>query len=295
LKGLLWSDAACAGGALLIAGAGAARAALDAPAPLAPLEAALDSALALGGAGSSIFDEVALALAVAGFFALTPAAIGARTVGQSRGAGLAGLACAALGFALAGVALPYFAALPDGPSRTAAGLIGAATWLPSLALARAGALGATRARGFDAATAYSRLSVLASRRIAMNRLGILATIGICAAASHFRWLDPSRALYLALAIGLAFVSPSLTLARGGRGGSGAAAAALAISLAVAASRLGRAAAFPDGPVILEYAAIAGFAGLAGGALFAFLFPKARHTRVPPIADPFVDVPLEGLD
>jgi hypothetical protein len=293
LKGLVWSDAACGGGALLIAGLGATRAALDAPAPLAPLEAALDAAL--GGGGSGVFDEIALALAVAGFFALTPPAIGARAVGQSRRVGLAGLACAALGVALAGVALPYFVARAGGPSRTAVGLIGAATWMPSLALARGGALGATRAWGFDVATAHSRLSVLASRKIAMNRLGIFAMIGIGAAASHLRWLDPSRALYLALAIGLAFVAPSLALAQSPRAGSGAAAAALAISLVVAVSRLGDADPLSRGPLLLDGAAIAGFAGLVGAALFALLFPKARRASAPRIADPFVDVPLEGLD
>ena len=173
-KGLVWSDAACGGGALLIAAVGAGVAILMMPSPFAPLATLVNSGLAepvLGGPDSAIWEEIATATAIAGFFALTPPAIGARTIGQARRIGFAGLVFAGAGLALAGIALPYFGALPEGPSRTAVGLIGAATCLPALALARAGVLGATRAGGINLATAHSRLAVLSSRRIALNRLG----------------------------------------------------------------------------------------------------------------------------
>ena len=108
-------------------------------------------------------------------------------------------------------------------------MIACATWLPSVALARAGVLAAARAAGLDLATAYARLTVLSSRRIALIRLGMAATIALCAFASQARILDAGRALDFALALGLAFIAPSLAIAlllplegvlAGGRGRTG---------------------------------------------------------------------------
>ena len=237
-KGLVWSDAACGGGALLIAAVGAGVAIPKMPSPFAPIAALVNSGLtepALGGPDLAIWVGVATVAAVAGFFVFTPPAIGARTVGQARRIGFAGLVFAGAGLALAGIALPYFGALPEGPSRTAVGLIGAATCLPALALARA-VLGATCAGGIDLATAHSRLAVLSSRRIALNRLAMFAAIAICPWGADMRFLNSGRALFLALAIGLAFVTPCLLLALVARPPSGAAAAALGVALVAAVAR-----------------------------------------------------------
>ena len=239
--------------------------------------------------------EVATVAAIAGFFVFTPPAIGARTVGQARRIGFAGLVLAGAGLALAGIALPYFGALPEGPSRTAVGLIGAATCLPALALARAGVLGATRAGGIDLATAHSRLAVLSSRRIALNRLAMFAAIAICPWGADMRFLNSGRALFLALAIGLAFVTPCLLLALVARAPRGAAAAALGVALVAAVARFAFMGSAPRGPELLIGSLIVGAASFVTGMAFALIFPSAAGRAQPQLADPFVDIPLDGID
>lgn len=298
LKGLLWSDAASGGGALLIAAIGAGLAVMNGSAPFAPLAALVDQGLAepvWSVDAPAIWRQAAAAVAVAGFFAFAAPAIGERSAGKARRAGILGLALGVVGVALVGVALPYFSALVGGPSRTAQGLICAATWLPALALARAGVLGATRAGGYNLVSAYSRLTVLSSRRIALNRAGMLAIIALSALAGEMRLLDTVRALDLALAIGLAFVTPSLLLAMISRTPSGAALAALGTGLAAAVARSARFEPMPSAPDLLISAAIVGAASLVVGAAFALLFPQAPRLGPRAIADPFVDLPLDGVE
>jgi hypothetical protein len=298
-KGLVWSDAACGGGALLIAAVGAGVAIPKMPSPFAPLAVLVNSGLTEpvlgGGPDSAIWVGVATVAAIAGFFVFTPPAIGARTVGQARRIGFAGLLLAGAGLALAGIALPYFGALPEGPSRTAVGLIGAATCLPALALARAGVLGATRAGGIDLATAHSRLAVLSSRRIALNRLAMFAAIAICPWGADMRFLNSGRALFLALAIGLAFVTPCLLLALVARPPGGAAAAALGVALVAAVARFAFMGSAPRGPELLIGSLIVGAASFVTGMAFALIFPSAAGRARPQLADPFVDIPLDGID
>jgi hypothetical protein len=294
-KGLVWSDAACGGGALLIAAVGAGVAIPEMPSPFAPLAALVNSGLTEGGPYSTIWGEVATVAAIAGFFVFTPPAIGARTVGQARRIGFAGLLLAGAGLALAGIALPYFGALPEGPSRTAVGLIGAATCLPTLALARAGVLGATRAGGIDLATAHSRLAVLSSRRIALNRLAMFAAIALCPWGADMRLLNSGRALFLALAIGLAFVTPCLLLALVARPPSGAAAAALGVAFVAAVARFAFVGSAPRGPELLIASLVVGAASFATGMAFASIFPGAARRAQPQLADPFVDIPVNGID
>jgi Na+(H+)/acetate symporter ActP len=296
-RGLVWSDAACGGGALLIAAIGAGLAAAHTPAPFAPLETAVNAILAerVGGGGdSAIWRDVAVAAAIGFFFALTPPAIGARGAGHARRVGLAGLLCAGVGLASAGVALPYFAGLRDGPSKTAEGMIGAATWLPALALARAGVLGVSRAVGFDLATVYARLGVLSSRRVALSRLTMLATIVVCPAAA-LRVLDSGHALFLALAISLAFVTPSLLLTLIPRAGARAVTIALGAALVISAARFSFVHPAPEGPDLLVGALIVGTMSLVVGVAFALIVPDPGRRSPPPIVDPFVDIPLDGID
>jgi cation/acetate symporter len=295
LKGLLWSDAASGGGAFLIAAIGAGLAVWKTPEPFAPLAMGWRAAVAAPGAdASSLQLQIAAALAVAFFFALAPPAIGSASGTIARRAGLAGLAFALIGVAMVAVALPFFIANAE-TSRTAKAFATAAAWLPALALARAGAFGAARASGLDLASAYSRLTVLSSRRIALIRARALIVIGLCPLAPSVPGFDAGHALYFALAIGLAFVAPSLALSLALPASSQSSVAALAVSLAVAAARLRLLDAMPSSPDLLIEGLIAGGAGFVVGAAATLIFPDRRKRATGPLSDPFVDVPLDLLE
>ena len=299
LKGLLWSDAASAGGALAIAAIGAALAWSGAGAPAAPLAETAGAWLALpvhADSASLLFDA-ASALGVGAFFAFAPAAIGAPPT-QGRRAGLYGLAFALAGLAL-GASVPsafWPGAATAAPSPTAGALVGAATWLPALALARAGVLGAARAAGIDLATAYARLTVLASRRIARIRLMMLLVIVLAAVVSDLRLLDPPRAIALALALNVALIVPPLVLALVSPGRSPAAFAAFAAGLAALAWRYLEAGPSARPSEILIGALIAGAAALlVGAAVGAFVAGAAGARTNGARADPFSDLPFEAGD
>jgi hypothetical protein len=296
LKGLLWSDAASAGGALAIAAIGAGLAWLGGG--LAPLPALGTGWLVLPAApadAAGLLYDAAAALGLGLFFALAPSAIGAQA-GHATRAGVYGLV-----FCLAGLALGASGLAVYGPdagatarSPTASALVGAATWLPALALARAGVLGASRAFGVDLATAYARLAVLASARIARTRLMMLALIALASAASDARLIDAPRAVVFALAINLALVAPSLVLAAASRWRSPAAYAALAAGAATLA-RLGMGAGLSAAPrdvliVALIAAAASLIVGAAVGAAAAWRFGAQRRVAR---ADPFSDLPFEA--
>jgi hypothetical protein len=300
LKGLLWSDAASAGGALAIAAIGAILAWSGAGAPVAPFADTVDYWLAQPGThgdSASLLLDTACAIGLGAFFAFTAAATGAPPT-QGRRAGLFGLAFGLAGLALAAIGLAAF--WPDGAaavrSPMASALVGAATWLPALALARAGVHGAARAAGIDLSTAYARLTVLASRRIALIRLMMLAAIALAAVVSDHGLFDPQQAMILALALNIALIAPSLVLASISSGGSSAASAALATGLVALAWRY-----FEAGPSaapsdILIGALIAGAAALLVGAAVGVIAPRTRRARDESArADPFVDLPFEAAD
>ena len=294
LKGASWTDAASAGGALLIVAIGAAFAISKSPGALQPLTAGLDAAVAASrpaAGGPALTAQVAAALAVAGFFVFAPPAIGAGSVGQARRTGFVGLLIGLVGLALAAIALPYVGASEVGQTRTAAALIATATWLPALVLTRAGVLGAARAVGLDLATAYSRLTVLSSQRIAWIRLAMIAAIAICPFAVGAPRLADGRALYLALAIGLAFLTPSLLLGWIWRAPTGSALFALAVA-AAGSVPIGPP---PRGADLLVNALIIGAASFLAGAAFAIVFPGRRKRGRRLLSDPFVDVPLDPAE
>ncbi len=300
LKGLLWSDAASAGGALAIAaiGAGLAWSGVGAPAP--PLAQTAGAWLALPQAhadSASLLFDAASALGVGAFFAFVPAAIGAPPR-QAQRTGLFGLAFALAGLALGATGLSAF--WPDAAaaarSPTAGALVGAATWLPALALARAGVLGAARAAGVDLATAYARLTVLASQRLARIRLMMLCVIVLAAVVSDLRLVDPARAMTLALAFTVALIVPSLVLALVSRGRSSAALAALAAGLTALAWRVVEAGPSADPSKILIGALIAGASALLVGAVVGVFAPGAAGAqRSGARADPFIDLPFAAMD
>ena len=312
LQGLLWSDAASAGGALAIAaiGAGLAWSGVGAPAPPLAQTAAAWLALPLAqtaGAwlalplaradSASLLFGAASTLGVGALFAFSQAAIGAPPM-RARRTGLYGLAFVLVGLALGATALSAF--WPDAAaaarSPTAGALAGAATWLPALALARAGVLGAARAVGVDLATAYARLTVLASQRLARIRLMMLVVIVLAAVVSDLRLVDPVRAIVLALALTVALIVPSLALALVSRGRSSAALAALAAGLAALAWRVVAAGPSANVSEILIGALIAGAGALLVGAVVGvFARGAAGAQKTGARADPFIDLPFAAMD
>jgi len=292
LKGQLWSDAASGGGAALIAAIGAALAARN-PEPLAPLQSAWRAAfVAPSGHAASLGPEIAIALAVAFFFGLASPAFGASSRPRARFTGLTGLVLLAFGVSLALVSAPVLGQWAE-TSRSATALRDAAAWLLTLALARAGVLGTARARGIDLAVAYSRLNVLSSTRIALIRAGALLVIGLVPLVSILLGLDAANALYLALAIGLAFVTPSLLLALAFPVSTVSALTTLAVALVVAAASLSVSSALPRGPDLLLDALVAGAAAFVVGVAATALFPESRKRAAKLRSDPFVDVPLDA--
>jgi hypothetical protein len=299
LKGLLWSDAASAGGALAIAaiGAGLAWSGVGAPAPSLAQTAGAWLVLPLARPDSaSLLFGAASALGVGALFAFPQAAIGAPPM-RARRAGLLGLAFALAGLALGATALAAFWPEPEtARSPTAAALAGAATWLPALALARAGVFGAARAAGVDLATAYSRLTVLASQRLARIRLMMLCVIALAAVVSDLRLVDPARAIVLALGLTVALIVPSLALALVSRGRSSAAVAALAAGLVALAWRVLPAGPSANASEILIGALIAGAAALLVGAVVGVIAPGAAGAqKTGARADPFIDLPFAAMD
>jgi cation/acetate symporter len=288
LKGLLWSDAASAGGALAIAAIGAALAWSGGGGGGVAVEwltipAEPDDAAFLLRAAAGAF-------ALAGFLPFAAPALGA-PAGQAQRAGGFGLLLVVVAVALGATAWAGFA--PGGTatrSPTATALIGAAAWLPAAALARAGVLTAARGVGVDLSAAYARFAVLASRRIALSRLTMLLVIAASAVALDRGLVDPPHALAWALGLNLALVTPAVALALAERGGSFSAAALLAAAAVAFAAGLGPAWRTATLQQILVAALVAGAIGLIAGALVS-LFERRKPRLGATRFDPFADLPF----
>jgi hypothetical protein len=168
-------------------------------------------------------------------------------------------------------------------------LAGLVALLPAMALARGGLYAASRAVGLDLVSAHRRLSVLASRRMASVRGGVLLGAGVAAFGARVS-PHPSAPLYLALSLWLAFAAPSLALAAlpGRRASPAIAALAASVASALAGRWLGTG--NPSyGPDLLVSALGAGMVGLAAGLLMFALAPLGTAARP---ADPFVELPGE---
>ena len=293
LKGLLWSDAASAGAALAIAAIGAALAWSGGGASSAtlgqwlsiPQQPADSDALLRAAAG---------VFALVGFLPLAAPALGA-TPGEARNAGAFGLVFGVVALALGATAWGAYApAAMAARAPTAAALIGAAAWLPALALARAGVHTAARGFGVDLSAAYAHFAVLASRRIALSRLTMLVVVAGVGLAADRALVDPPRALAWALTLNLAFASPLLALGLAERGGAFAAGALLATAGAVLATRLGPILAAVGPADILVGGLIAGASGLLAGAFVALFEPRPPAPKSKPY-DPFADLPFAAPD
>jgi len=288
LKGLLWSDAASAGAALAVAAIGAAL------------------AWSGGGGGASVAAEwlaipaepnnaafllrsAAGALALAGFLPFALPALGAPQ-GEAQRAGASGLILLLIAAALGAAASVGFADSGAARSPTATALVGAAAWLPAAALARAGVVTAGRGFGVDLSAAYARFAVLASRRIALSRLSMLAVIGAAAVVVDRGLVDPPRALAWALGLNLALLTPAVALALAERGGSRSAAVLLATAAVTFAAAIGPTWQAAPPQQILVAALVAGALGLIAGALGA-LFERRETASEAARFDPFADLPF----
>jgi hypothetical protein len=297
-KSVLWTDAASGGGALLIALFGAGLSFAFLPSPLAPLgEGAHRLAAEALAAHDEPFFSTAFAAALAFYFPLLSAGAATPSALDARRAGLSGIGLFAFGLAAAAVAAPLLAVAPASAVHTGQALVSTAAWLPSLALARAGLLAASRSTGIDLARAYSRLTVLSSQRIAFGRLKMLAVLALSPFAVTKFALTPERALTLALAVSLAFLAPSfvLALALPARARSASALVALLASLAAFAAQAWLDFSVLRGAAILVAALNAAAAGLAGGVFARIVFPARDGRRYLPAADPFVDLPFDPIN
>jgi Na+/proline symporter len=289
LKGLLWSDAASAGGALAIAAIGAALAWSDGGESAAVLIHWL-SIPPQPADSDALLRAVAGVFALVGFLPLAAPAFGAPD-GRAQRSGVYGLVFGVVALALGAIAWGAFApAVAAARAPTAAALIGAVAWLPALALARAGVFAAARGFGVDLSAAYARFALLASRRIALSRLTMALVVVAIALATDRGHVDPPRALAWALAINLAFASPLLALSLADRGGAYAAAALLAAAAVVMATRLAPVWTSVGTADILVAGLIAGATGLLAGA-FVALFERRPPAPNSKPYDPFADLPF----
>lgn len=297
MKSATWADAASGGGALLIVAFGAGCALFLLPDPWAPVADGLASLSARArSARAEPTHAIAIAAAFSFYFPLLAQGMATPSYREARRAGLIGLLLAVVAAAAAAIAAPMFAAAPESARHTTQSMVAAATWLPCLALGRAGVLAASRATGVDLARAYSRLTVLSSQRIAINRLAILFTIVLCPYALTLFRLSSDEALMLALTGTLALLAPSMILAFALPKRASSASALFAIATAagaLAAQIRVNPASFASFGMIND-ALIAGLAGLVLGVLVAVVLP-ARGRRHLPAADPFVDLPFDPVD
>jgi len=283
LRSLVWTDAASAGAGFATMGLLVALSARDGADNAARLEAASHALGRLPGA--PLLQEIAAAIAVASLFVFVSPALAVATPAAARRAGATALAVLGIGGVLA-------AALGDLATKSPrdSSLAALIACLPALALARAGLYASSRALGLDLLRAPKRLFVLGSRRMASARGGVLIGAGASAAIARLS-PHPSAPLYLALALWLAFATPSLVLSA--LPGRGAAPASAALIASLIAALVGRFAGFGNpgyGPDLLVGALAAGMVGLAAGlAAFALAPPVAATPR---LADPYVELPGE---
>lgn len=298
LKSSSWADAASGGASLVIITGWAVLTFWWLPTPMAPLSAGLvELTLKTQAMASDPELAIAVSIAFAFYFPLLAPAMAAPSSRQARRAGVNGVALAAFGIAGAAMALPLFAHAPPSAEHTARTLLATATGLPSLALARAGVLAASRSTGVDLARAYSRLTVLSSQRIALQRLTMLLTMALSPFALSELRLTPDRALIVALAVSLGFVAPSLVLALAFRRRGSALMAIVALVSAAGALvvRLQIDPADFAGFGLVNEALAAATVALALGALTALALPSRSAPRRLPPSDPFLDMPFDPAE
>ena len=187
--------------------------------------------------------------------------------------------------------MPALSRISGGPPRSAEALIATAAWLPALALSRGGAFAASRALGLNLSRGYSKLTVLASRRIALSRLVALGALAFCFVLSRRSLISPGEALQFALCFQLVGVAPLLALALFKRASpvAGLITAGVVLVASVVAEHLHH----PRGAEMVICAGEVGLGGLIAGMAYALVAPRRRRTAGLP-ADPCLDVPLDDI-
>lgn len=167
-----------------------------------------------------------------------------------------------------------------------AGLVWAAIAALGAALAASGAICAAIALGNDAIHRMRDKSALTSRRLAIVRLILIASLAACAALTAARDLDPRALIGMSFAFSAAGLAPLMALALWPRARSRDAMFALVAGLGTAEVFL----IYGDGSVSgLASAAVAGCAtAIAGGVLSSFLGADDRSS-----GRAFVDALLRG--
>ena len=235
---------------------------------------------------------IATTAAVAGFFALEPAAVASP---GARSAVRAGLVAAVLGAALAGLA---GAALSIAPGRLAAGdlspvvasLIGAAILASATALARLGVQGSSRAFGVALADPPKPFPTLASVRLARMRAAQLAVVVGCVLCDRRGLIDARTALIAAMALSLALTTPVVALALVPRVGPLSASLGMLCAFGVVIARTAPMTGMPGAADLFEGALTAAAAAFAAGVLAGLVAPRRGPAPTPGAFDPFADTP-----
>jgi hypothetical protein len=235
---------------------------------------------------------IATTAALAGFFALEPAAVASRS---ARAAIRAGLVAVFLGLALAGLAGTALSIVPvqlatGDLSPVVACVAGAAILASAMALARLGVQGASRALGVALADPPKPYPTLASVRLARMRAAQLVVVIGCVACDSEGLLDTRTALISAMALSLALTTPLVALALIPRVGPLSASFGMLCALAVVIVRVAPMTGMPGAAELFEGALMAAAAAFAAGALACLILPRRAPAPTPGAFDLFADAP-----
>jgi hypothetical protein len=235
---------------------------------------------------------IATTAALAGFFALEPAAVGSHGAGAAIRAGLGAVF---LGVALAGLAGAALSIVPvqlatGDLSPVAASLVGAAILASAMALARLGVQGASRALGVALADPPKPYPTLASVRLARMRAAQLVVVIGCVACDSEGLLDARTALISAMALSLALTTPLVALALIPRVGPLSASFGMLCALAVIIVRVAPMTGMPGAAELFEGALMAAAAAFAAGALACLILPRRAPAPTAGAFDLFADAP-----
>ncbi len=235
---------------------------------------------------------IATTAAVAGFFALEPAAVASRS---ARAAARAGFVAVVLGVALAGLAGAALSGVPvqlatGDLSPVIASLAGAATLVSAMALARLGVQGSSRAFGVALAAPPKPFPTLASVRLARMRAVQLVVVIGCALCDGEGLIDARTALVAAMALSLALTAPVVALALVPRVGPLSASLGMLCAFAVVIVRTAPMTGMPGAADLFEEALMAAAAAFAAGVLACLIVPRRGAAPAPGAFDPFADAP-----
>ena len=235
---------------------------------------------------------IATAAALAGFFALEPAAVASRSAGTAIRSGFVAVF---LGLALAGLAGAALSIVPvqlatGVLSPVVASLAGAAILASAMALARLGVQGSSRAFGVALADPPKPYPTLASVRLARMRAAQLAVVVGCVVCDREGLLDARTALIAAMALSLSLTTPVVALALIPRVGPFSASVGLLCALAVVIVRTSPMPGMPGAAELFEGALMAAAAAFFAGLSVSLVAPRRGPAPTPGAFDLFADAP-----